>query len=93
MGILRLSYAIASLLGVQLYRRFFWKNKFNKVIFISNMITIPLYISPIILVTRLNKKLHISDKMFFLSGGFLVEAVSYCIYRRLKYKFYPFYLV
>eukprot|EP01068_Selenidium_serpulae_P020079 Selendium_serpulae@DN7890_c0_g1_i2.p1 len=49
---------------------------YKRVLIWTIVASFPIYISPLMLVTGLNRKLGISDQVFVLSGGFLVEAVA-----------------
>ncbi|KAL8430708.1 hypothetical protein Efla_007574 [Eimeria flavescens] len=74
MGTLRFTYGIAALVGVVLYRNFFKSTGFRKTLLATILVAVPIYMSPIILTTGLNRMLGIGDKAFVLSGGFLIEA-------------------
>jgi len=76
MGTLRFTYGIAALVGVMLYRTFFKSAGFRKTLLTTILIAVPIYMSPIILTTGLNRTLGISNKAFVLSGGFLIEATA-----------------
>lgn len=76
MGTLRFTYGIAALLGILIYRYVFQGAGFRNVLLWTILISFPVYISPLMLVTGYNKKLGISNKMFVLSGGFLIEATA-----------------
>ncbi|CBZ53381.1 T1G11.18 protein, related [Neospora caninum Liverpool] len=76
MGTLRFTYGIAALLGVLLYRFVFRQAGFRQTLFWTIIVAVPIYISPVILVTGFNQKLGISNQAFVLSGGFLIEATA-----------------
>lgn len=76
MGTLRFTYGIAALVGVMMYRFFFKRSGFRKTLMWTILIAVPIYLSPIILTTGLNRTLGISNKAFVLSGGFLIEATA-----------------
>ncbi|KAL8271928.1 hypothetical protein Esti_004052 [Eimeria stiedai] len=76
MGTLRFTYGIAALVGVVLYRNFFKNTGFRRTLLATILVAVPIYMSPIILTTGLNRMIGIGDKAFVLSGGFLIEAVS-----------------
>lgn len=76
MGTLRFTYGIAALVGVLLYRTFFKSTGFRKTLLATILVAVPIYLSPIILTTGLNRTIGISNKAFVLSGGFLIEATA-----------------
>ncbi|PFH38648.1 putative folate/biopterin transporter [Besnoitia besnoiti] len=76
MGTLRFTYGIAALLGVVLYRFVFRQAGFRQTLFWTIIVSLPIYISPVILVTGFNHKLGISNQAFVLSGGVLIEATA-----------------
>nr|CEL74846.1 TPA: BT1 transmembrane domain-containing protein [Toxoplasma gondii VEG] len=76
MGTLRFTYGVAALLGVLLYRFVFRQAGFRQTLFWTIIVAVPIYVSPVILVTGLNQKLGISNQAFVLSGGFLIEATA-----------------
>ncbi|SBS85372.1 folate transporter 2, putative [Plasmodium malariae] len=76
MGTLRLTYGIASLIGIIVYRVFLKNHGLKKSLIITTLVSFPIYISPIILTEKINKYFGISDELFVLSGGFLIEAIT-----------------
>lgn len=76
MGTLRFTYGIAALLGVILYRFCFKEKEFRETLLWTLLIALPIYISPIILISGYNRKIGISNQAFVLSGGFLIEATA-----------------
>ncbi|SOV15507.1 folate transporter 2 [Plasmodium gaboni] len=76
MGTLRLTYGIASLIGIIIYRVFLKNCSLRKTLIITTLVSFPIYISPIILTEHINKFLGISNELFVLSGGFLIEAIT-----------------
>lgn len=76
MGTLRFTYGIAALAGVMLYRTFLKTTGFRKTLLATILVAVPIYLSPIVLTTGLNRLVGISDKAFVLSGGFLIEATA-----------------
>ncbi|VWU48638.1 folate transporter 2, putative [Hepatocystis sp. ex Piliocolobus tephrosceles] len=76
MGTLRLTYSIASLLGIIFYRLYLKNFSLKKTLIITTLLSFPIYISPIILTEQINKFFNISNELFVLSGGFLIEAIT-----------------
>ncbi|CRG96213.1 folate transporter 2, putative [Plasmodium gallinaceum] len=76
MGTLRLTYGIASLIGIITYRVFLKNYSLKKTLIITTLISFPIYVSPIVLTEKINKFLGISNELFVLSGGFLIEAIT-----------------
>ncbi|EUD65476.1 hypothetical protein C922_04216 [Plasmodium inui San Antonio 1] len=76
MGTLRLTYGIASLIGIIIYRLFLKNQGLKKTLILTTLISFPLYISPIILTEKINTYFGISNELFVLSGGFLIEAIT-----------------
>ncbi|KAJ1613017.1 BT1-like protein [Cryptosporidium canis] len=76
MGSLRLTYGIAGIIGIALYRIILKKTPFREILLWTTLLSIPIYILPLVLVTGLNLELGISNRMFALSGGFLIEAIA-----------------
>ncbi|CRH00033.1 folate transporter 2, putative [Plasmodium relictum] len=76
MGTLRLTYGIASLIGIITYRIFLKNYSLKKTLIITTLISFPIYVSPIVLTEKINKFLGISNELFVLSGGFLIEAIT-----------------
>ncbi|KAF7459375.1 putative folate/biopterin transporter [Cryptosporidium felis] len=76
MGSLRLTYGIAGIIGIILYKIILKKIPFRKILLWTTLFSIPIYIIPFILVTRINLDLGISNRVFALSGGFLIEAIA-----------------
>lgn len=76
MGSLRLTYGIAGVIGIVLYRIILKKTPFREILLWTTLFSIPIYILPLVLVTGLNLDLGISNRMFALSGGFLIEAIA-----------------
>ncbi|KAH7649569.1 BT1 family [Cryptosporidium bovis] len=76
MGSLRLTYGVAGIIGVVLYRIILKKTPFRKILLWTTLLSVPIYMLPLILVTGANLNLGISNRVFALSGGFLVEAIS-----------------
>lgn len=76
MGTLRFTYGIAAVAGTLLYRFSLYQTSYRKLLWMSIVFSLPIYISPVLLVTGLNLRMGISNKLFVLSGGFLNEAVA-----------------
>ncbi|KAH8584255.1 folate biopterin transporter [Cryptosporidium sp. chipmunk genotype I] len=76
MGSLRLTYGIAGIIGIVLYRIILKKTPFREILLWTTLFSIPIYIIPLVLVTGLNLNMGISNRMFALSGGFLIEAIA-----------------
>eukprot|EP01053_Blabericola_migrator_P004823 Blabericola_migrator_1__4822@NODE_2530_length_2641_cov_14_040404_g1582_i0_p3_GENE_NODE_2530_length_2641_cov_14_040404_g1582_i0NODE_2530_length_2641_cov_14_040404_g1582_i0_p3_ORF_typecomplete_len126_score18_19MFS_2/PF13347_6/0_0003TRI12/PF06609_13/0_00064MFS_1/PF07690_16/0_27_NODE_2530_length_2641_cov_14_040404_g1582_i011641541 len=76
MGSLRFTYGIAALVGLALYNWILKDVSYRQTLLYTILIAFPVYISPIILVSGRNRDLGISDEVFVLSGGFLIEAVA-----------------
>ena len=76
MGSLRLTYGIAGVIGIIMYRTILKRMPFRKILLWTTLISIPIYILPLMLVTRLNLEFGISNRVFALSGGFLIEAIA-----------------
>ncbi|QOY41083.1 Folate-biopterin transporter [Cryptosporidium parvum] len=76
MGSLRLTYGIAGIIGIVLYRIILKKTPFREILLWTTLFSIPIYILPLALVTGLNLNMGISNRMFALSGGFLIEAIA-----------------
>ncbi|OII73096.1 BT1 family protein [Cryptosporidium ubiquitum] len=76
MGSLRLTYGIAGIIGIVLYRIILKRTPFREILLWTTLFSIPIYILPLVLVTGLNLNLGISNRMFALSGGFLIEAIA-----------------
>ena len=76
MGSLRLTYGIAGVIGIILYRIILKKTPFRKILLWTTLFSVPIYMLPLILVTGSNLNLGISNRVFALSGGFFIEAIS-----------------
>ncbi|ANQ08158.1 Transmembrane protein [Plasmodium coatneyi] len=76
MGTLRLTYGIASLIGIIVYRLFLKNQGLKKTLILTTLISFPIYISPIVLTEKINTYFGISNELFVLSGGFLIEAIT-----------------
>ncbi|CAD2103915.1 hypothetical protein YYG_01777 [Plasmodium vinckei petteri] len=76
MGTLRLTYGIASLIGIIVYRVFLKNSSLRNTLIFTTLVSFPIYISPIILTEKINKYFGISNELFVLSGGFLIEAIT-----------------
>ncbi|XP_053991837.1 uncharacterized protein LOC128883473 [Hylaeus volcanicus] len=76
MGTLRFTYGMAAIAGALAYRKSMYTTSYRKILWTSILFSLPIYLSPILLVTGLNLRLGISNKLFVLSGGFLNEAVA-----------------
>ncbi|OII76233.1 folate biopterin transporter family protein [Cryptosporidium andersoni] len=76
MGSLRLTYGIAGIIGIILYRILLRKTPFRDILLWTTLISLPIYVTPFLLVTGVNLDLGISNRIFALSGGFLIEAIS-----------------
>eukprot|EP00917_Polyrhabdina_sp_WS-2016_P001449 GHVP01002972.1.p1 GENE.GHVP01002972.1~~GHVP01002972.1.p1 ORF type:complete len:487 (+),score=72.24 GHVP01002972.1:763-2223(+) len=76
MGSLRLTYGIAAIVSIMFYRIYLSKFSYRRMLIVCIFLAFPIYISPVLLVSRQNLALGISDKVFVLSGGFLTEAVA-----------------
>lgn len=76
MGTLRLTYGIASLVGVLCFRLFLKNCSLRKTLISTTLISFPIYISPIVVTENINTFYGISNEVFVLSGGFLIEAIT-----------------
>ncbi|CAA9988189.1 folate transporter 2, putative [Plasmodium knowlesi strain H] len=76
MGTLRLTYGIASLIGIIIYRLFLKNQGLKKTLILTTLMSFPIYISPIVLTEKINTYFGISNELFVLSGGFLIEAIT-----------------
>ncbi|SBT35096.1 transmembrane protein [Plasmodium ovale wallikeri] len=76
MGTLRLTYGIASLIGIIIYRAFLKNYGLRNTLIFTTLISFPIYISPIVLTEKINKFFGVSNELFVLSGGFLIEAIT-----------------
>ncbi|KAH0472783.1 MAG: uncharacterized protein KVP18_002472 [Porospora cf. gigantea A] len=76
MGTLRFTYGIAAIMGIVLYRTILYKISYRTLLSTSIIVSLPLYLSPVLLVDHINRAWGIPDTVFVLSGGFLNEAVA-----------------
>ncbi|BAM41241.1 uncharacterized protein TOT_030000504 [Theileria orientalis strain Shintoku] len=75
MGVLRLVYAAAVILGIGLYRFFFKEASVKKIFFWCSLIANSFYGLPLLVSSGLSAKMGIPDKPLVLCSGFLTEAV------------------
>ncbi|UKK01318.2 hypothetical protein MACK_002131 [Theileria orientalis] len=75
MGVLRLIYAAAVILGVGLYRFVFKGASVKKLFFWSSLVANSFYGLPFLVTSGLSAKIGIPDKPIVLCSGFLTEAV------------------
>jgi len=75
---------VCSLLGVAIYQAYFPSTSVHKVLKLSSVLVAILGVLPIVLVTRFNLKLHISDNFLTLFGdatyGALLEISAFPVY-------------
>lgn len=76
MGTLRLTYGLASLIGLLVYRFFLKNATLKKTLIIATLVSFPIYISPIMLTEQINTYFGISNEVFSIGGGFLIEAIA-----------------
>ncbi|UKJ88950.2 hypothetical protein MACJ_002196 [Theileria orientalis] len=75
MGILRLVYAAAVIIGIGLYRFVFNETSVKKLFFWSSLMANSFYGLPFLVTSGLGEKMGIPDKPIVLCSGFLTEAV------------------
>eukprot|EP00386_Alphamonas_edax_P002188 GDKI01006569.1.p1 GENE.GDKI01006569.1~~GDKI01006569.1.p1 ORF type:complete len:469 (+),score=46.54 GDKI01006569.1:137-1543(+) len=76
MGALRLTYSVAAMAGIVIYVKFLKNTSFKAILLWSIVAALPIYLSPLLLISGINRTLYIPDSVFVLSGSFLIEALS-----------------
>lgn len=72
MGELKLVHALANIVGIQIYHRYFKLVPFKKVFIVSAILTTIAGLSQILLVTRKNVKMGIPDTMFCIGDSLII---------------------
>ncbi|BAM41242.1 uncharacterized protein TOT_030000505 [Theileria orientalis strain Shintoku] len=75
MGVLRLMYGLAIIIGIGIYRIFFKNSSIKKMLFWSTLIANIIYYIPCLITSGISRKWGIPDKPLILCSGFLMEAV------------------
>jgi len=76
MGEIQLASALASILGIWIFNRYFKNTSFVKIFLWSAIICTVANLSQILLVTGMNRTLGMSDKMFCLTGNLLIQVFA-----------------
>jgi folate/biopterin transporter len=76
MGEIQLASALASILGIWIFNRYFKNTSFIKIFVWSAIICTIANLSQIVLVTGFNRQFGISDKMFCLTGNLLIQVFA-----------------
>jgi hypothetical protein len=76
MGELKLVHALANIIGIQIYHRFFKHVPFKKLFTISALLTCLAGLSQILLVTRHNTALGIPDTLFCIGDSLIIQTFA-----------------
>lgn len=76
MGTLKFANALASIIGIFLFNRYFKNYSFQKIFFWSTIICTLLGSTQILLVLRWNKHLGISDKLFCVGDSVIIQSIA-----------------
>jgi len=76
MGEIQLASALASIVGIWIFNRFFKNTSFTKIFVWSAIICTLANLTQIALVTGWNKQFGISDKFFCLTGNLLIQVFA-----------------
>jgi hypothetical protein len=76
LGRVRLVSAIASLLGIVLYRQYLKNISIKKVFLWTALISVPLSLTPLLLISHINQQYHIPDDIFLLTDSAVLTVLG-----------------